>query len=253
MPSALRAFPCTAVQLMLTTMQVTQLPCLQTGFADWAAHVGLQAGDTVHVRKAGASRFVFTRLPPESSQRGGAAIMADDSDLAGIGAASSSLSGSSSGDERDSNGGSGKGYRGGDGSQPPRDEAHTARPMESEANQEQQCQQHLLHPPVPSPQYQQPQQQEQQPQLLRQQQQQQHHQPSPPPPHQQKARRKQRSEPYLQRGTMSFDALEAVIASGEWRRPISATAAVERRLSVPGEAKRVQAAQLAAWPDVSFT
>jgi hypothetical protein len=52
---------------------------------------------------------------------------------------------------------------------------------------------------------------------------------------------------------MSFDALEAVIASGEWRRPISATAAVERRLSVPGEAKRVQAAQLAAWPDVSFT
>jgi hypothetical protein len=48
---------------------------------------------------------------------------------------------------------------------------------------------------------------------------------------------------------MSFGAQEAVIASGEWRRPISATAAVERRLSVPGETGQAQAAaRLTAWP-----
>jgi hypothetical protein len=60
---------------------------LQMGFNEWVSHVGLEPGDAVHVQRVAPTRFVFNRWEAEggSTSNGGSASMADDSDLADFG------------------------------------------------------------------------------------------------------------------------------------------------------------------------
>ena len=213
MPSLFGSFRCPQsgkgqIPLLLTAQPQPRYPtfrsCLQTGFAEWASHVGLEPGDTVHMRRVAPARFVFTRWEAEggSTSDGGSASMADDSDLAGFYGASrgGGSRGTSGRGNRGSEGDSGRGNSGG--SRLPRLAARgTAQPEAPCGSQ---------------PQPQQQRQQQQQPQ--------------------QRQRESQQLEHVLiKTGPSAFQTAADAIAAGELRRYVCASAAESLLLEVPSE------------------
>jgi hypothetical protein len=173
---------------------------MQTGFAEWASHVGLEPGDTVHVRRVAPTRFVFTRWEAEggSTSDGGSASMADDSDLAGFYGASrgGGSRGTSGRGNRGSKGDSGRGNSGG--SRLPRLAARgTAQPEAPCGSQPQ------------------PQQQRQ--------------------PQQRQRESQQLEHVLIKTGPSAFQTAADAIAAGELRRYVCASAAESLLLEVPSE------------------